>query len=357
MSENEIESDQPAPDAQRRRRVPLWVFLLSGGVALAVAASLIGAAVVLRSEPASDKAEEDLQVVEYETPSDPGEDPFTTAADVEGSEVVRFTPTGGRTGDTTEPFGGSGSLHVCDREKLVDFLTSHPAQMREWAGVLRIDPDDEAVTRYVRSLTPVTLTVDTRVTNHTYTNGRAVPFQSILAAGTAVLVDKYGRPVVRCKCGNPLASPIDYPRIRCKGCPPDYQPPKFCKWRSYDPWYPYPPEYLPPEWRDPYPKYYPKPKPWVYRKGAYCYVLYPDPPDVEYPPRWYPPPTYTPAPRYYPKPTATSAQDDDDDDSGMPQHDSDDSDDSDDDASGCCGEDPDGHDDEEHIDDMMPHEP
>ena len=76
--------------------------------------------------------------------------------------------------------------------------------------------------------------------------------------GYNVLVDKYGRPVVRCKCGNPLTWPKNYPKIRCKGCPPDYKPPKPCKWRIYDPWYPYPPDYLPPEWRDPYPKSYPK---------------------------------------------------------------------------------------------------
>jgi len=131
-----------------------------------------------------------------------------------------------------------------------------------------------------------------------------VPFQSILAAGTAVLVDKYGRPVVRCKCGNPLLPPIDYPKIRCKHCPPHYKPPKWCKWRIYDPWYPYPPEFLPPEWRDPYPSDYLQPKAWVYKKGKYCYVLYPDPPMIDYPPKWYPPkPAYTPPPvRYSPPP-------------------------------------------------------
>jgi hypothetical protein len=333
----------PLPQRQKRR-IPLWALILTGGLTLAVVTSLLVAAIALRDDEPAPAADEKLQVVEYETPSDPGDDPFTTVADVEGSEVVRFTP-GPGSADRSEPFGGSGSLHVCDREKLVDFLLSHPQQRRAWAGVLDIEPDEDSVSRYIRSLTPVTLTVDTRVTNHNFVNGRAVPFQSILAAGTAVLVDKYGRPVVRCKCGNPLLEPINYPRIRCKGCPPNYHPPKWCKWRIYDPWYPYPPEWLPPEWRDPYPKYYPKPEPWVYKHGKYCYILYPDPPEVTYPPRWYPPqPTYRPPPKYYPKPTYTPRHDDDDDDDDHytpSPHDEDDT--------GCCGND-DGHDDESEHD-------
>lgn len=300
-------------DDQRRRRVPVWVYFLSGGIVLALAISLGVAAVVLRDTGAKDATDDDLQVVEYQSPSDTGDDPFTTAADVKGSDVVRFKPASG-TSDASEPFGGSGSLHVCDREKLVDFLTSHRAQRRAWARVLGIDSDEDSVSRYVRSLTPVTLTVDTRVTNHMYVNGRAVPFQSILAAGTAVLVDKYGRPVVRCKCGNPLLPPVDYPRIHCRHCPPHYHPPRWCKWRIYDPWYPYPPEWLPPEWRDPYPSDYFQPKPWVYKKGKYCYVLYPNPPTVEYPPRWYPPtPKYNPPPvRYSPPPPSYPPPDNDD---------------------------------------------
>lgn len=285
-----------------RRRVPLWALLLTGGVALAVVAALVVTAVVLRNG-----SDENLQVVEYEQPGDVGEDPFTTTADVEGSSVVHFTPTSGSTGSgNSEPFGGSGSLHVCDREKLVDFLLSHPSQRRAWARVLGIDDDRDSVSRYIRSLTPVTLTVDTRVTNHMYVNGRAVPFQSILAAGTAVLIDKYGRPVVRCKCGNPLRPPVYYPRTHCRHCPPHYKPPKWCKWRIYDPWWPYPIDQLPPEYRDPYPKNYPKPKPWVYKKGKYCYIVYPDPPEVKYPPLWYPPDeTYTPPPTYQPRPGPT----------------------------------------------------
>jgi len=334
-----------------RQRARLLAILLTGGVALAVAGALVGSAFFVTNPTsgptATPGADQDLQVVEYELPSDAGDDPFTTAADVEGEEVIRFTPASGSRPDPNEPFGGSGSLHVCDREALVDFLLSNKRERQAWAGVLGIDSDKDSVSRYVRSLTPVTLTVDTRVTNHDFVDGRAVPFQSILAAGTAVLVDKYGRPVVRCKCGNPLTWPKSYPKIRCKGCPPHYKPPKPCKWRIYDPWYPYPPDYLPPEWRDPYPPGYPTPKPWVYRDGKYCYIIYPDPPEIEYPPRWYPEPTYQPKPTY--RPTYVPPDYDDDDYYTPPPDDHDDSDDSDDSD--------DGHDDGQDEDDGHDEDP
>jgi hypothetical protein len=322
------------PHDEARERARRWAIVLIGGVALVVAGALVGASFLVmgpKGRPSPKGTGGDLQVVEYEQPSAAGDDPFTTVADVDGEDVVRFKRTSGSSAvDEAEPFGGSGSLHVCDREALVTFLLSHKQQRRVWAGVLGIDSDKDSVSRYVRSLTPVTLTVDTRITNHMYVNGRAVPFQSILVAGTAVLVDKYGRPVVRCKCGNPLLPPIHYSKIRCKGCPPHYKPPEQCRWRIYNPWYGYPPEWLPPESRDPYPKSYPKPKPWVYQKGKYCYILYPDPPGVDYPPRWYPPqPAYRPKPRYQPTYEPSDHNSDDySDNSDSSDHDS-----------GCCGSD------------------
>ena len=63
------------------------------------------------------------------------------------------------------------------------------------------------------------------MTNHTFQNGRAVPLQSVLQAGTAVLVDEFGRLVVRCRCGNPLLEPT-------KVTNPVYTGPK---WPAFDP--------------------------------------------------------------------------------------------------------------------------
>ena len=98
----------------------------------------------------------------------------------------------------------------------------------EWARVLGVEPTIKAVGTYITKLHPVTLTRDTRVTNHSFVNGRAVGYQAILAAGTSVLVDDYGNPVVRCRCGNPLLKPIFIPTAVCVGCPPRYTPPPAC---------------------------------------------------------------------------------------------------------------------------------
>ena len=57
------------------------------------------------------------------------------------------------------------------------------------------------------SLTSVLLRADTRVTNHGFANGAATAVQSVLEAGTAVLVDHFGVPRVKCYCGNPLVEP------------------------------------------------------------------------------------------------------------------------------------------------------
>jgi hypothetical protein len=70
---------------------------------------------------------------------------------------------------------------------------------------MNLPPDQ--VRPFLTSLTPVTLRTDTVVTNHGFTNGVARPFQSVLQAGTAVLVDPQGLPRVRCYCGNPLGVP------------------------------------------------------------------------------------------------------------------------------------------------------
>jgi hypothetical protein len=54
----------------------------------------------------------------------------------------------------------------------------------------------------------VFLRADTRVTNHGFVNGDVTSAQSVLQAGTAIAVDKYGQPVTKCYCGNPLTAPV-----------------------------------------------------------------------------------------------------------------------------------------------------
>lgn len=224
-------------------------------------------------------ADKDVQTVSFQEPEDPGPDPFTPPADLEGDETVRVSSSGGSQdgSDGNQPFGGSGSNRVCDRDKLIRFLKANPDRMREWARVLGVSPSFNAVKRYIAKLHPVTLTRDTQVTNHAFRGGRAVPFQAILKAGTAVLVDKYGTPVVRCYCGNPLKPAVFVKTARCTGCPPNYRPPKQCRFGHFD-------DYDEVYYRRDY--YSNRDYDEVYitrhRRSRYrdCYAVYPDPPVV-----------------------------------------------------------------------------
>ncbi|MGW0465550.1 DUF6777 domain-containing protein [Streptomyces sp. NPDC003027] len=109
------------------------------------------------------------------------------------------------TGSTPGLYGGTRSVASCDVERQAALLTADPAKARAFAESAGIP--DSGVPDWLRGLTPVLLRADTRVTNHGYRDGRATAFPSVLQAGTAVLVDPYGAPRVRCACGNPLRSP------------------------------------------------------------------------------------------------------------------------------------------------------
>ena len=71
------------------------------------------------------------------------------------------------------------------------------------------------------------LTSDTLVTNHTYRDGEVTEVQSVLEAGTAVLVAAVGVPQVKCNSGNPLTQPAAL----------DADPPTFVgdEWDGFDP--------------------------------------------------------------------------------------------------------------------------
>ncbi len=164
------------------------------------------------------------RTIKLEPISSTGDNPFTPALSPADDDTLPSTISPPASSNNT-PFGGTGDNTLCDREQLISFLTdpSNGAQAREWARVVGISVSD--IPTYIRDLIPTTLANDTRVTNHTFKNGRAVPLQSVLQAGTAVLVDEFGKLVARCRCGNPLLEPTEV-----RG--PIYTGPK---WPAFDP--------------------------------------------------------------------------------------------------------------------------
>ena len=112
---------------------------------------------------------------------------------------------------------------TCDKNQLVSFLQANPDKAAAWAQALGITAAQ--IPAFVAPLTPVLLRSDTTVTNHGFVDGRLTTMTSVLQAGTAVLVNQYGQPVVKCYCGNPLGPPPPMKQVRYTGPTwPDFQP-------------------------------------------------------------------------------------------------------------------------------------
>ncbi|MBT2370137.1 hypothetical protein J7E88_33925 [Streptomyces sp. ISL-10] len=160
-----------------------------------------------------------------------GPDPFTAST---ASAPAPFapppvapapkSPAGGGTslrtmlGSTPGLYGGVQETASCDVEALVRHLGADGAdgadknknknknKVRAFAEGAGIDQED--IAPFLRGLTPVVLRADTRITGYGFRDGEAAAFQAVLQAGTAVLVDEYGAPRVRCAGGNPLKPPM-----------------------------------------------------------------------------------------------------------------------------------------------------
>ncbi|MFN0029701.1 MAG: DUF6777 domain-containing protein [Acidimicrobiales bacterium] len=160
-----------------------------------------------------------------------GRDPFLDALRSPVPTVVlardllpedRQQGTASMSGGTVGLYGGTLDDSLCDREQMISFLGANSGQGRAWASVQGIT--FEQIPSYIRGLTPMQLRIDTRVTNHGYRDGDALALQSVLQAGTAVLVDQYGVPRARCACGNPLLAPEPVEDARFVGDP----------WKDFD---------------------------------------------------------------------------------------------------------------------------
>ena len=107
-------------------------------------------------------------------------------------------------GDTPGLYGGTREPTLCDVAKLKAFLTDPRNKQKAQAWATALDLTTAGIPDYLDRLTPVLLRHDTLVKNHDYKKGKAVPFNSLLQAGIAILVDQQGLPAVKCSCGNPL---------------------------------------------------------------------------------------------------------------------------------------------------------
>ncbi|MHC1561498.1 DUF6777 domain-containing protein [Actinomycetospora sp. C-140] len=156
--------------------------------------------------------------VALEPVSTAGADPFMPSVGTDAVDVRPVANTSGRhSGTTPGLYGGSGS-NTCDREQLSRFLGEHPDRAAGWASVLGLqDSSASSISRYVDGLTSVVLRSDTYVTNHGWAGGHVTSWASVLQAGTAVLVDRYGNPVTRCFCGNPLSAPQSFSSVAYYG--------------------------------------------------------------------------------------------------------------------------------------------
>lgn len=197
------------------RTVPWWIVALGAFLALVIGAGV--AVVATRDGGGDETASGDTAQLVLEPLGTAGTDPFTES--VATQEVAVLTAVSTSTGQADAEltvsgsqaglYGGTQDDAACDAAALVEFLDANPDKAAAWAGVLGIGTG--GIKDYVAGLTPVLLRTDTRVTNHGFSNGVATPRQAVLQAGTAVLVDNFGVPRVRCSCGNPLTEPAPLP--------------------------------------------------------------------------------------------------------------------------------------------------
>lgn len=183
-------------------------------MAAAAAVAVVLIVVLTRSDDSGGSADGEVFL---QAAGKPGPDPFTESTATDSStppETPTATPSRPEPANVTRAvdgsapglYGGTRNNASCDVEKQVETLQANPAKNNAFASVLGLTSSD--VPAYLRSLTPVQLRMDTRVTNHGYRDGAATSYQAVFQAGTAVLVDDRGVPRARCACGNPLTPPV-----------------------------------------------------------------------------------------------------------------------------------------------------
>lgn len=193
--------------------------IVAGAVLTLVVAAVLVAAVIFA--PRNSDGDASARVVLMPSNA-PGPDPFTpslvvTPTRLSGSAPSQLTAVAGqlpvsaqrgvRLASGLQPglYGGAPQSNSCDAAALANYLDADADLAVSWSATLGLQRADTPY--YLNTLTPVILLNDSWVTSHALADGRASPFQTVLQAGSAVLIDPAGVPRVHCASGAPLLPP------------------------------------------------------------------------------------------------------------------------------------------------------
>ena len=212
----------PPPDAPPGKKsfgTGAWIAV---GAAVVLLLALIGGGGVYLVKRSNDSGSGEVVTVMTE-PVSTSSNPFTppippgtgTTTDVAVTTPVTTTSPVTVKGGNPGLFGGTQKATQCDKAKLIAFLAANPEKAAAWAKVQGISVAE--IPAFVNRQTSLILRSDTRVTNHGWENGSLTVFASVLQSGTAVLVNEYGMPTVKCYCGNPLTAPAPATQVTYRG--------------------------------------------------------------------------------------------------------------------------------------------
>lgn len=104
-------------------------------------------------------------------------------------------------------YGGTDRASACNAAAVANYLDTHVDEGRAWSHAIGIEP--QQIPAYLNTLTPVIVNIDTWVTAHRFSTSGGIPFQTVLQAGTPVMIDAVGVPRLHCKSGSPLIPPAN----------------------------------------------------------------------------------------------------------------------------------------------------
>lgn len=167
----------------------------------------VAAWALLSSHPSSTESTDPVKPTAAEVQAEPtnssGSNAFTPPVGQDKTGLPAVAASGTVSGATPAVYGAAGDKPSCDAPTLLAYLQADPAKAGAWAQSLDIAVAD--IPSFVQTLSPVLLRADTSVVVHGYLDGKFDPYPAILQAGTAVFVNPYGEPTVKCFSGDPLS--------------------------------------------------------------------------------------------------------------------------------------------------------